>query len=126
MHARLRGPNNLLILHQIINRTWYPFLADEIAEPRPDRNIKVASFTVSDKSINSCLISSFHASGNFCHLLITFANSLEPEQDWHNVGSGLVPNGLTLWECSWKKLFKHLISADDKRNTWNITHHAKG
>ena len=31
----------------------FPCLADEIAEPRPDMNIKVAAFTVSEKSINS-------------------------------------------------------------------------
>ena len=30
----------------------FPSLADEIAEPRPDMNIKVAAFTVSKKSIN--------------------------------------------------------------------------
>ena len=53
MHACLRGPNYLLILHQIINRTWFSCLADEIAEPRPDMNIKVAAFTVSEKSINN-------------------------------------------------------------------------
>ena len=47
MHARLRGQINFLILHQII-----PCLADEIAEPRPDMNIKGAAFTVSEKSIN--------------------------------------------------------------------------
>ena len=29
-----------------------PSLADEIAVPRPDMNIKVAAFTVSEKSIN--------------------------------------------------------------------------
>ena len=28
-------------------------LADEIAEPRPDMNIKVVAFTVSKKSINT-------------------------------------------------------------------------
>ena len=28
------------------------YLADEIAEPRPDMNIKVAAFTVSEKSSN--------------------------------------------------------------------------
>ena len=31
----------------------FPCLADEIAEPRPDMNIKVAAFTVSEKSINA-------------------------------------------------------------------------
>ena len=29
----------------------FPSLADEIAQPRPDMNIKVATFTVSEKSI---------------------------------------------------------------------------
>ena len=73
MHTPLRGPNNLLILHQIINRTRLPFLRrsnqrlkdnrinnyqrplmnfsleDEIAETRPDMNIKVTTFTESKK-----------------------------------------------------------------------------
>ena len=31
----------------------YPSLADEIAEPRPDMNIKVAAFTVSENSSNT-------------------------------------------------------------------------
>ena len=49
MDARLRGPNNL----------WFkiepdlPCLADEIAEPRPDMNIKVTAFTIREKSINT-------------------------------------------------------------------------
>ena len=46
MHARLRFPNNLFI------ETDFPCLADEIAKPRPDMNI--TSFTVSEKSINTC------------------------------------------------------------------------
>ena len=33
----------------------FPSLADETAEPRPDMNIKVAAFTVSEKSINTCI-----------------------------------------------------------------------
>ena len=31
----------------------FPSLADEMAEPRPDMNIKVAAFTVSERSINT-------------------------------------------------------------------------
>ena len=31
----------------------FPCLADGTAEPRPDMNIKVAAFTVSEKSINT-------------------------------------------------------------------------
>ena len=49
MHARLRGPNNLFILIE----PDIPCLADEIAELRPDMNIYVAAFTLSEKSINS-------------------------------------------------------------------------
>ena len=41
----------LLIVYQIINKTQFPSLADEIAEPRPEMNIKVAAFTVDKKSI---------------------------------------------------------------------------
>ena len=49
MHARLRGSKSLLTLYQ----PNFPSLADEIAEPRPDMNIKVDAFTVSEKSINT-------------------------------------------------------------------------
>ena len=52
MHARLRGPKSLLTLYQIIKKPDFPSLADEIAEPRPDMNIKGTAFKVSKKSIN--------------------------------------------------------------------------
>ena len=42
------------------------------------------------------LVNFFLASSDFCHLLITFANSLDPDQDGQNVGSDLDPNRLTL------------------------------
>ena len=38
----------------------------------------------------------FLASDNFCQLLITFANSFDPDQDEHNIGLDLDPNHLTL------------------------------
>ena len=47
MHASLRGLNNLLILHQIINGILLPLFSRGIAEPRPDMNIKVTAFTES-------------------------------------------------------------------------------
>ena len=34
----------------------FPSLADEIAEPHPDMNIKVAALTVSEKSSNTVLV----------------------------------------------------------------------
>ena len=39
----------------------------------------------------------FLASGDFCRLLIIFANSLDPDQDRQNVGPDLDLNCLTLW-----------------------------
>ena len=39
---------------------------------------------------------SFFARGNFCCLLITFANSFDPDQDQQNVSPDLDPNCLTL------------------------------
>ena len=44
----------------------------------------------------SIMIHSFLASGDFCFLLLTFANSLDPDQDRQNVSPGLDPNHLTL------------------------------
>ena len=44
----------------------------------------------------SLVINAFLASVDFCRLLITFANSLDPDQDQQNVGLDLDPNRLTL------------------------------
>ena len=38
---------------------------------------------------------SLPASGNFCHLLITYAKSLDPDQARHNAGPHLNPSCLT-------------------------------
>ena len=45
----------------------FPSLADEIAEPRPDMNIKVAAFTVSEKSINTFYAPAMRVFRKFCH-----------------------------------------------------------
>ena len=39
-------------------------------------------------------LNSFPARGDFCRLLITFANSLDPDQARQNVGPDLDPNFL--------------------------------
>ena len=49
-----------------------------------------------DVILSSCTFNSFFASNNFCRLLITFANSLDPDQDQHLIGPDLDPNSLTL------------------------------
>ena len=41
-------------------------------------------------------LSSFLAGGDFFHLLITVADSLDPDQDRHSVGPDLDPNCLSL------------------------------
>ena len=49
MHSGLHGPKSLTIS----KKPDFPSLADELTVPRPDMNIKVAAFTVSEKSINT-------------------------------------------------------------------------
>ena len=47
--------------YSLFTKPDFPCLADEIAEPRPDINIKVAAFIVSEKSIKTllrCLVKS--------------------------------------------------------------------
>ena len=54
----------------------------------------------------------------FCRLLITFANSLDPDQAQQNVGLDLEPNCLTLW-YSGKVLLEMLIlkkSTNEKKH----------
>ena len=53
------------------------------------------------------LFNSYHSRGDFCHLLITFANSLYPDQAQQNVGPDLDPNNLTVWWYSWIFLWKN-------------------
>ena len=50
----LRGPKKLI--NHLPNYKYnidFPSLADEIADPHPDMNIKVVAFTVSEKSLNT-------------------------------------------------------------------------
>ena len=54
-------------------------------------------------------LNSSPAGGNFCHLLIFFANSLDPDQAWHYVRPDLDTSCLALWWYSWKKFMKNLI-----------------
>ena len=66
-----------------------------------------------------CSFNSFPASGDFCCLLITFADSLSPDQAQQNVGPDLDPNCLTLWWYSWEIFFEKVNfekkSTDDKK-----------
>ena len=57
----------------------------------------------------------------YCHLLITFANSLDPDQDQKNFGSDLAPNPSTLLKVFLKEFFKKVDfkknSADHKKKS---------
>ena len=62
-------------------------------------------------------------SGYFCHLQITFANGLDPDQDRQNVGPDLVPNCLTLWLKNFLK--KLMTSKNDTKmdiRKWHQEH----
>ena len=64
-----------------------------------------------------------------CRLLITFANSLDPDQAWHSVRPELDPNYLTLWWYSWnnfskKSILEKKISRRQKK-TYKITQKAR-
>ena len=47
-----------LFFTKLLLEPGFPYFADEIAEPRPDMNIKVVAFTLSEKSININTVSS--------------------------------------------------------------------
>ena len=66
---------------------------DQGREPDNDNDIEPYEIVVSKANQ---IVNHFLASGEFCHLLRTFANSLEPDQDRHNVSPDLDPNCLTL------------------------------
>ena len=71
--------------------------------------LTLAMVKFSQKVISrSCSVfKSFPASSDICHLLITFANSLDPDQARQNVRPDLDPNCLT--PC-WYGKIQHLKS----------------
>ena len=54
------------------------------------------TYKVHVASISCSVFNSLPTSGDLCHLLITFANSLEPDQARQNVAPALDPNCLTV------------------------------
>ena len=74
----------------------------------------------------SLALNSLATNGDFCRLLITFANSLDTDQARQSVGPNLDPNCLTLMVFL-KDFFKKLILKKNPHTTKNkkITQHAK-
>ena len=80
------------------------------------------------KNYPACKVNVFLTKGVFCHLLITFANSLDPDQARQYVGPGLNPNcwhSDAFHERRFCKKWCWKISADDKKKSWKITQHAE-
>ena len=71
-------------------------------------------------------IISLPASGDVCRWLITFANSLDPDQARQDVGPDLDANNLTPWWYSWKNLRKSWFLKNLQTiKKWKITQHAQ-
>ena len=90
------------------------------------RQFEQHSFTTVSRKVK--LFNSFPASDDFCRLLITFANSLDPDQDLQNVGPDLNPTCLTFLILFLKENLEIKFiekSTDDSKNMKN-TQHAKG
>ena len=87
MHELLHGPQSLSTKY----KTCFPFLADEIAEPRPDMNIKVAAFTVCEKSINT-----FPFLSSTWFLRVETMVSKETMSGDSSIGQSIVFNFITL------------------------------
>ena len=63
-------------------------------------------------------LDSFHTSSDFCYLLISFANSSDPDQDRQNDGHDLDPN-CQLQRCSCKNFLILKKSADNNKSMKN-------
>ena len=103
-----------------LDRTHNPWICRHITDCAMPPGAKVISrrlqLSLAGKEVNSFLTSS-----DFCRLVITLANSSNPDQDQENVGPDLDPSCLTLWvflkfllkSYFWKK------SADDNKSIKN-------
>ena len=65
------------------------------------------------------MLNSFIASDDFCRLLLTFANSLDPDQDQLDIGPDLDPNWLTSERILFEKANFEKKSADDNKSMKN-------
>ena len=92
-------PNPIVtMLHLALNRYQIDFHAYAVYKKNYQQiNESNLIYSTDEESIvcKACLFISFLDNGDFCRLLITFENSLEPDQARHNVGSDLDPNCLT-------------------------------
>ena len=70
----------------------------------------------------------FLLAGDFCHLLITFINSLDPDQDPQNVSISVCPDQNPNYFDTLIVFLKEVIEKKSfwkSQQTWKITQHAK-
>ena len=63
---------------------------------------------------------------NYLSLLITFANSLDPDQAGHDVQPELDPNCLTLLSSLYKNFWKKLILKKNQQMTKKLEKNSEG
>ena len=75
----------------------------------------------------TCMLNSLLAS-DFFHLLITFANSMDPDQDWvqQNIGPDLDPNCFDADGIFLKEFFKKSILKKISRRQKNMQNYPVG
>ena len=85
------------------------------------------SFTISACKWIPWLLGGVRLTLSFCHLLITFANSLDSDQEPQNINLDLNHNYLTFEQCCWKNFLKKVDfeKVSRKNKAWEITQHAK-
>ena len=83
--------------------------SEERVKPSNVGQIFFSIFCFTDQMFQYCQNTSFLPRADFCSLLITFANSSDPDQDWLNIYSELNPNFLPLCKWFWKIFLKNLI-----------------
>ena len=88
-------------------------------------SLLIGAFFIIFFSMVRLYLKSLHASGNFCRLLINFANSLDPDQAWQYVRPDLDPTSLIFWWYSQKNFLKLLILEKISIQLKKIAQHAK-
>ena len=91
--------------------------------PLSDWSLIICDSPVQILGLMSCSLFVYSSS----RLLITFTNSLDPDQAQQNVGPDLDPNCMTLWWYSSKNFAKKLIleKISRRQKSMQIAHHAK-
>ena len=98
---------SLVWLHTFSSFSFQNFVKNDVY-----KSYEVGPVQMTDKTLYSLL-----PGDTFCHLLITFAKSLDPDQAPQNVGPDLDPNCLTFWWYSLRMFKKKLLFEKNEQTT---------